>query len=293
MKTNKLMLAALMVGTLAMVGCKNNEKEPDPVIPNPGTQTEEIEGTDGAVTLVVDLADAALTTTTTDIYFVGKYKDAEGVEYSWDPSPAGSLKMTKLTDKRYKLVLYPTDPSETTCNETGEDVKVQCVIAGKATLLDEKKTWGYCWQYTTVSATGDYQLRAENSSEWRLVVEESDPLGGVVYVTVKGWNGDPTAQAYSKVVFNLEIKGEDQDSVFLHGPFVDESWNGVQMTKVSANHFTYTVEKDIMPGTEYQYTLASTNWDAKAIFEEGGTAGSGNQKINAAEMNDVVYGFAE
>lgn len=100
-------------------------------------------------------------------------------------------------------------------------------------------------------------------------------------------------EKFPQVVFNLEIKGDDQEKVFLHGPFVDASWNGVEMTKVSANHFTYTLAQEITSGTEYQYTLAADNWAAKAIFEEGATAGSGNQKINAAEMNDVVYGFAE
>lgn len=100
-------------------------------------------------------------------------------------------------------------------------------------------------------------------------------------------------EKFPQVVFNLEIKGEDQEKVFLHGPFVDDSWNGVEMTKVSANHFTYTLAQEITSGTEYQYTLAADNWTKKAIFEENGTAGSGNQKINNAEMNDVVYGFAE
>ncbi len=293
MKTLKVFMGAFLVGAVIFAGCKKDENK-TVVNPNKDTDTtEEIEGTEGAVTLVVDLAGDALTTTTTDIYFVGKYKDAEGKEYAWNPTPEGSLKMEKVSDTRYKLVLYPTEASEATCNETGEDVTVQCVIAGKATLEDTTSTWGYCWQYSTVSWEGDYQLRAEYNQEWRLVVAEDEELGGVITVKVQAWNGDPTAQAYSKVVFNLEIKGEDQDSVFLHGPFVDDSWNGVQMTKESANHFTYTVEKDIMPGTGYQYTLASTNWDAKAIFEEGGTAGSGNQNITAAVMNDVVYGFAK
>ncbi len=195
MKTLKVFMGALLVGAVIFAGCKKDENKS---VVNPNTDTEEIEGTEGAVTLVVDLADDALTTTTTDIYFVGKYKDAAGNEYSWNPAPDGSLKMEKVSDTRYKVVLYPTEASETTCNETGEDVTVQCVIAGKATLEDTKGTWGYCWQYSTVAWEGDYQLRAENSKEWRLVVAEDEELGGVITVKVRAWNGDPTATDFAE-----------------------------------------------------------------------------------------------
>lgn len=236
MKNLKYFFAAALAVATVCVSCDKEDGNKPVAKPD---VTEDIDGTDGAVTLVVDLAGDALTTTTTDIYFVGKYKDAAGNEYAWNPTPEGSLKMEKVSDTRYKVVLYPTELDSTVANESGSDVKIPCVIAGKATLQDTKSTWGYCWQYSTVAWEGDYELHAENSSEWRLVVGDKEELGGVVYVTVQAWNGDPTATDFKEATYAKIKCGAN-------------SWTFEDMAAVGGGVFESTV-----------YTLPAAGEDGK------------------------------
>ncbi len=155
--------------------------------------------------------------------------------------------------------------------------------ANGCNINTEGNDGGAIW-YQTV-ATEDV-IEAGDSVLFTFVSEEG-PNGALSMKLIE--KGE--LQEFAKVTFNLEIVGDPQEKVYLHGPFVDASWNGVEMTKVDGNHFTIEIE-NLKENTQYQYTLAPDNWDEKGIFEEGGTAGSGNQSVRAAEMNDVVYGFA-
>lgn len=290
----KMLFAAFAaVATLAMVGCdkKDNGGQQGGIITVEAQP--EVQPTANAFTVVVRFNEVPCN----DVYFIGSYLNAAGSESSWGKDDAAVLmKPVGNLKTWFSCVIYPKEDGTAT---------------GKPVQLQEDGSFDWSGQPALNSLqliAGNCEMQEENGGEIKFnfyteaaakAALDADPdtkavaTSGVVYAEATGWKVSPCIKKehYAKVTFNLEIKGDAQEAVYLHGPFVDESWNGLEMKKIDGNHFTIEVE-NLDQYTEYQYTLAPDNWDAKGIFEEDGEAGSGNQKVSGAEVNDIVYGFA-
>lgn len=372
MKTNKFMLAAMLFGAVAMVGCKDKNKpnEPDnggnepeePTIEVPAIDAPEADAVkiaiytesmckNGAVMKACFGENAEVAFAAVPDYegwYVAEVKlEAEGGKYEgkaclldddktvgkdwayqWSKAE-GELEILDETSATAELLDDYGALNKLSVSTTGiVYVKVAKWNASPDVILPPAETawikhpWNggdWSWQEMTKTADATFTFAAryggngcniniegsDAGAVWysEIATEDEIAIGDSVLFTFVSTNGaDGTLsmkliekgalQEFAKVTFNLEIKGDPQEKVFLHGPFVDASWNGVEMTKIDGNHFTIEIA-DLKENTQYQYTLAADNWDEKAIFEEGGTTGSGNQSVRSAEVNDVVYGFAK
>lgn len=287
MKLNKLMIAALALGAMTMVSCEKTQNGGGDIVLPPQDTTAtvaqpEVDPVEGAIIIVAQFQAAPCNT----VIFEGAYALADGSSYNWSNDGATAAAFTAIDgfDGWYQATIYP--------NAAADDAGY--LARGKAVQLqaDGSFNWSGQWDRNSVTLIdGLVELGDENNGEQFLGFAET---GVVVYITSTGWQTNPCVEreVFPQVVFNLEIQGDAQEAVYLHGPFVDDAWNGVEMTRVDGNHFTYTVE-NLAEGTEYQYTLAADNWDVKGIFVEGDTLGSANAKVTAAELHDVIYGFAK
>ncbi|MCM1035362.1 MAG: hypothetical protein NC038_08335 [Paludibacter sp.] len=282
MKNVKLFAAALCLGAFALVGCNpdNGKTGGDDIIIGGGGNTEttqpEIDPIDGKVILAVHF----LETPCNDVVLAGSYTWADGTTVAnWDENYA-TFTAVEGAEGWYQVVIQAPAAGE--------------FAYGKACQLaaDGAFSWDYQWAKNSITVLdGLYEeLKEENGGEQQFVFNAEST---VVYAECKGWAMSPCVERelFASVTFNLTIPEAQEGGVYLHGPFVDDSWNGIEMTKVDDTHYTITVE-NLTEGTQYQYTLAADNWDAKGLFTVDGQCNADNRSVTAAIMNDEVNGFA-
>lgn len=189
MKANKLMIAALMMGAMAMVGCKpSNGNDPDePIIPGGNDTTQqatqpEVEPIEGACVVVCNFLQAPCG----DVIFVGSYTKQDGTAVSWtlgDPSE----KFTPIEgfEGWYQVVLYPNAEAD------GDGY----IARGKAVHVgaDGKYAWSGQWDRNSVTLIdGDVAMGDENNGEQFLGFSAT---GAVAYISANGWQVNPCTEA--------------------------------------------------------------------------------------------------
>lgn len=309
MKANKFMAIVMMACTIMAVGCTTDPEGNGPdVITIEGAP--ELSPVEGAWVVAVRFDEVPCN----DVYFIGHYANKDGVESNWGLDE-GAVKFEQCEGKKtwYQAVIYPVDyyNGETLLaakgTATGKPVQLQSdgsfdwsgqpalnalqLMDGVNCSMDEENGGEMKFSFFTKEAV-DAAIAAFSANEGfdadYFVV--SDP---VVFATSKGWKVTPcqTYELFEKVTFNLTIPEAVEGGVFLHGPFVDDKWNGLAMTKVDDLHYTIEIA-NLKEGTEYQYTLAQDNWNEKGLFDKDGECDAANQKVSGAVINDVVTGFA-
>jgi len=309
MKANKFMAIVMMACAILAVGCKKSGGTEEPeVITIEGAP--ELTPVEGAWVVAIRFDEVPCN----DVYFIGHYANKDGVESNWGLD-AGAVKFELCEGKKtwYQAVIYPVDymDGETLlaakCTATGKPVQLQSdgsfdwsgqpalnalqLMDGVNCSMDEENGGEMKFSFFTKEAVdaaiATWSGNEDFNPEYFVV---SDP---VVFATSKGWKVSPceTHELFEKVTFNLTIPEAVEGGVFLHGPFVDDSWNGLEMTKVDDLHYTIEVA-NLKEGTEYQYTLAQDNWNEKGLFDKDGECDDANQKVGGAVINDVVTGFA-
>ena len=227
MKANKLMLAAMMIGAMAMVSCEKNQgTEPDtPVIPGGGdeAQVPELDPVEGACVLVVKFDVAPCN----DVQFVGTYKKADGTAMSWNED-ATHARFTPVEgfEGWYSVVVYPNDSAD----DKGFFIKGKPVQLGDG----EKFNWSFQWARNSVTIVdGLFTLGYENGAD----ETEGEPFigftetGTVATVTSSGWATDPCAAAAPAAAAWIKHASNEEGH---------PAWTAEPMDKVSEGVFTHT-----------------------------------------------------
>lgn len=177
MKTNKLMLAAMLFGAVALVSCdkekENNDVVPPTPTPDPEVTVPDLDPTEGKITLAIHFVAAPCN----DVILTGSF--AEG---AWDGT---SLKMEAIKDFDgwYKAVITPAEANESGYTCEAKPVQLQS---------DGSFSWDGQWygdgtnlvkiltvpvvSWTTTKATA----RA-NLSSWQMLQDKSllqKPMAG-------------------------------------------------------------------------------------------------------------------
>lgn len=299
MKANKLMIAALFMGALAMASCSKKESE-DPIVPvNPGTNTDEApevdKPADGYVTIVINIPAGSecngIAVKGTIIGEDGTWTGAD--QYlAADGSvadAAGAAKFEKIEGNWWKTTIK-LGAGYAATDEAGNDVTNY--LAGKICLI-YKGDGSWDGQASDWEFLDDSNIQYSKSNDGNLQVNGTQ---GVLYIKVNAWNkSECVTITYVDVTFTMkpQIPVTDDGVVYIVGDAFEQSWvpDAYPMTK-DGDSWKVTLKANV--GGEYKYVVNGT-WDndQMAAPEEGQTCSKGapNIKLEGTSVNDEVYGF--
>lgn len=225
----KFFMAIMAVATIAMVGCKPNEPTPTPgpgptPDPDPEVTTPELDGVEGAIVIAINIPDGICK----DVFMEGNY---EG--YSIDPAVA--TKFEPLADFANWYTATVAVPAET------EDVTAfmgNC----KVLLSDENGAipgdWSSQWNSDKVVIAEGSPAELVDDMGQKAMNFTADAVGGVVYITIGGWQNKPCADygvaaAIKIKAANIVVYNEAEDK--------NENWQWADMEAKGNGVFTYTL----------------------------------------------------
>ena len=226
----KLFMAMMAVATIAMVGCKPDEPTPTPgpgptPDPDPVVTTPELDGVSGAIVIALNIPDGICK----DVYMEGNY---EG--YSIDPATA--TKFAPLEGYANWYTATVTVPSGT------EDV-TEYMGNCKVLLSDENGAipgdWSSQWNSDKVVIADGSPAELVDDMGQKAMHFTADAVGGVVYVTIGGWQNKPCANygvaAAAKIkAANIIVYNEEEDK--------NMDWQWADMKAEGNGVFTYELE---------------------------------------------------
>lgn len=273
MKFNKLMMAAMMVGAVAFVACKNNENTPVPTPtptpdpdPQPVVEIPEVDApADGYVTLVINIP---ANSECNGVAFKGTLNGSTWTganEYLNEEGPADKdhcIKFEAIPDYKnwykatYKLGAEPWNEGT--------------LMAGKICLI---YTNDGSWEGQFVNWTvNDEYSTADNgkSGDGNIEIYGS----GLVYVMIGGWQGSEcaTPEQYNITVIVPAFCDEPFD-IELIGSFC--GWDGAQAVALTAGeNNTYTATITATENAEWKVRgVGSWDKEIQGLIEEGEDAG--------------------
>lgn len=277
MKANKFFFAAMMVAALGFVSCNPQGEEENPQIKS---DTPEVAATDGAVTVVWNIANIS-DMCDVEYVFAGNYNN-----WQIEPSVMAHFEPIADYDGWYKAVI----------TLDGVDH-----LEGKPCALGLDGTFPSGWDFQWIGIEdhpcevlkGDASLEVEYDVESKLVCGET---ADVVFVKSYGFKTNPCVEAtYDDVTFNLTVTVPvtDGGTVYIVGDAFEKSWDqtAYPMTGSGSN---WTITLPTIVGKNYKFCV-DANWDndqMNAPEDEGGCfKKAGNMTVDFTTMNDVVYGF--
>lgn len=312
MKLNKFMIAALFVSAIAFTACKDKEKEPEqttteqqqggeqggeeekPVTP---TEKPEVANPDADHVRVV--------------VFYGSACSDVAVLSSWanNNTLSDAPKFTKIGEGWFQVDLEAKELTAEYGDPAEPNGLRNCkVLFGNADGVIAGD-WSSQW-YATVDGNGDpaedNQVVIEGKAHlvgdqgMAAMYIEEDAAGTVIWIAIGGLQDNPCKEKtqFEQITWYVQVTDEtilaaieEAGGLYLHGPFVDGSWNGLEMTKVDANNWTITVkstaEYQLQEGEQYNYTLAADNWDQKALMDNG--SGDNRKAIDREVYDEINY----
>ena len=288
MKKFGFMMMAAAVAAWSFTSCEKKTEEI--IIDNTGTQEEtevklpSVEGTEGAVTLVVKFDQAPCDGY--DILFVGKYDDT-----SWEF--ASSHKFEALNDGWYKIVLKPGEVDA----ESGVCISGR-PIQGKGVEAD----WSWDWSHSgddlvNHKGASDSNIADSGYGEINLNFTEADAEDAiVVFLESKKWNVSPCASAEKyNITFKAPAFCDAEYDIEIVGSFEGWGANPVVMTK---NGNVYTAEIEAKAGDEIKFRGKVTDGgDTWGVQVHGFSADEdkwnemGNQKL--ADEKSVTFDWSD
>ena len=289
MKKFGFLMMTAAVAALSFTSCEKKNDEPIVIDPDQGKGNNEVklpavQGTEGAVTLVVKFDQAPCDGY--DILFVGKYDDT-----NWDF--ATSHKFDAISDGWYKIVLKPGEVDA----ESGV-----CISGRPLQGKDGESDWSWDWSHNgddLVSHKGasDSNIADSGFGEINLNFTEADAADAiVVFLESKAWNVSPCAAAETyNITFKApEFCGEEYD-IEVVGSF--EGW-GTAPVVMTKNGNVYTAEIEAKAGDEIKFRGKITDGgDAWGVQVHGYSAEEdkynemGNQKLG--EEKSVTYDWSD
>ena len=228
MKKFGFMMVAAALAAMTFVSCE--KKSDDPIVPPTPDPEEEtvpaVEGTDGAVTLVIKFDVAPCEGY--DVLFVGDYGE---IEAAWNF--AAAKKFEAIGNGWYKIVIKP--------NADGN-------INGRPIQDKGEGDWSFDWSHSgedivAVKGVEESMIADSGYGEINLAFTQAhadDAL--VVYIECKAWNKMPCA---AKSMYNITVKAPEfcqEFDIELVGSFEGWGKTPVKMAKGDNNVFTAAIE---------------------------------------------------
>ena len=220
MKTNKLMLAAMLFGAVALVSCdkekENNDVVPPTPTPDPEVTVPDLDPTEGKITLAIHFVAAPCN----DVILAGSF--AEG---AWDGT---SLKMEAIKDFDgwYKAVITPIEANESGYTCEAKPVQLQS---------DGSFSWDGQWygdgtNLVKILDGAGCELDYNESNGESQLKFLADAAGQVITAEAYGWKVNPCVEL--PVAEEAYIKHASAEEA--------ENWVAEKMDKVSEGTFTHT-----------------------------------------------------
>ena len=275
MKAYKFFAFAMMACAVMMTACK---KDNTPVNPPIKSDVPEVAATEGAVTVVWNIANIDEMCDEVGYVFAGNYND-----YNTDPEAMVHFEAIEGFEGWFKAVIATEKALE------GKP----CALAKDGTF---PSSWDFQWigteEHPCEVVKGDATLEVEYEVESKLVCgAEAD----VVYVRSYAFKGNPCVDAvYDDVTFNLTvtIPVNDGDTVFIVGDAFEKSWDPAAYPMEGAgSHWAITLPAIV--GKSYKFVV-NGSWDNDQMEydeEKACVNKAGNMKVDFVTMAPEVYGF--
>lgn len=275
MKAYKFFAFAMMACAVMMTACK---KDNTPVTPDIKSDLPEVAATEGAVTVVWNIANIDEMCDEVGYVFAGNYNN-----YNTDPEAMVHFEAIEGYHGWFKAVL-PTDT----------------VLQGKPCALAKDGTFPSSWDYQWIGTEehpcevvkGDATLSVEYEVESKLVCgAEAD----VVYVRSYAFKSNPCVDAvYDDVTFNLTVTNPVPEGhvVYIVGDAFEKSWD-VTAYPMEGSGASWNITLKAIVGKEYKFVVDSswTNDQMEYDEEKACVNKAGNMKVDFVTMAPEVYGF--
>ena len=248
MKKFGFMLMAAAAVALSLSSCKKDNKEEELPVPTPtpvDIETPAVDGTEGAVTIVIRFDEAPCEGA--DVLFVGSHRDNE-----WKIAEAPAFEA--IGDGWYKFVAYP--------NEGG-------TISGRPIQYDgETADWGNDWSHSgddiqLVKGGSEGNIADSGYGEVNLSFTEADAAdAAVVFIVCKKWNAKPCAAAaeYNLTVLVPAFCGEEFDLEVVGNFEEGDGWGSAPIAMTKEAEGKYTAKVSAKAGQQFKVRGVG-DWD--------------------------------
>lgn len=289
----KMFMALMAVATIAMVGCKKGQDDPNPK-PTPSGDEPALTAVAGKYVIAIQLNGPICQGA--KIAFPNGSKLMDG-KSDWE---------TDLAKIDYMEALTTDDEGKDFTGKNWYKITIDYAkdsLQGKPVMILDGAA-SLDWSYQTGDEKAWKVIKGEVKIEAGYAGESNETFlkAGEVYVlTCDYWknNVDPcNVNVFPTVTWTVYMPdmSEYPDSVknavpYIHGNF--DGWaEGHAMTKVEDGVYTFEY-KDVNEGCEYQFTLGG-NWDYKAIWTNGeGNLTDANMKVAGAAEEVAPDMFAK
>lgn len=278
MKANKFMAIVMMACTILAVGCKKSGGTEEPEIQK---TTPDVAATEGATTVVWNIANIADVCDEVGFVFAGNYNG-----YSVDDVDAlVHFKALEGYDGWYVAVI----PLETVDHLEGKP----CALKKDGTFPSD---WAYQWfdqkDHPCEILGGAASFVTENTDETKLVCEAS---ADVVYVKSYGFKNDPCVDdVFYDVTFNLTVETPvaEGGTVYIVGNAFEKSWDQTAYP-MNGSGSNWTITLPAIVGKEYKFCVNADWANDQMVYDEEKACvkKADNMKVDFTTMEPTVYGF--
>lgn len=275
MKAYKFFAFAMMACAVMMTACK---KDNTPVTPPIKSDLPEVAATEGAVTVVWNIANID-EMCEVGYVFAGNYNN-----YNTDPEAMVRFEAIAGYEGWFKAVVATED-----------------ALQGKPCALAKDGTFPSSWDYQWFDAEnhpievlkGDATLEAENGDEKKLVCAKG---ADVVYVKSYTFKNNPCVDAvYYDVTFNLTVTNPvpEGHDVYIVGDAFEKSWD-VKAYKMEGSGANWTITLPAVIGKEFKFVVDSSWTNDQMEYDEEKACAKAvkkNLKVDFQVMPVTVYGF--
>ncbi len=279
MKASKFMAIVMMACTILAVGCKKSGGNEEPEIKK---TTPDVAATEGAVTVVWQIANLSELCDEIGFVFAGNYNN-------WNTADVEAMAHFKKIEgyDDWFMVVIPL-------------VEGVDHLEGKPCALQKDGTFESSWANQWIGTedhpceiiSGSAELQTEYEVESKLVCAAD---ADVVYVKSYAFKTNPCVDAvFDQVTFNLtvEVPVADGGIVYIVGDAFEKSWDNTAYPMEGAGK-NWSITLPAIVGKEYKFCV-NANWDNDQMVlntERDCIEKAGNMKVDFTTMEPTVYGF--
>lgn len=274
MKAYKFFAFAMMACAVMMTACKKDT----PVTPDIKSDLPEVAATEGAVTVVWNIANID-EMCEVGYVFAGNYNS-----YNTDPEAMVHFEAIAGYEGWFKAVIATEE-----------------ALQGKPCALAKDGTFPSSWDFQWFDAEnhpievlkGDATLEAENGTEKKLVCAKG---ADVVYVKSYTFKNNPCVDAvYYDVTFNLTVTNPVPEGhvVYIVGDAFEKSWD-VTAYPMEGSGASWNITLPAVIGKEFKFVVDSSWTNDQMEYDEEKACAKAvktNLKVDFQVMPVTVYGF--
>jgi len=274
MKAYKFFAVAMMACAVMFTACKKDT----PSTPDIKSDVPEVAATEGAVTVVWNIANIDDMCDEVGYVFAGNYNN-----YNTDPEAMVHFEAIEGYHGWFKAVIATEEALQ------GKP----CALAKDGTFPSD---WAFQWigleDHPCEIVRGDATLEVEYEVESKLVCGAD---ADVVYVRSYGFKTNPCVDAvWDDVTFNLtvEIPVPEGGTVYIVGDAFEQSWVA-DAYPMNGQGSDWSLTLKAVVGKQYKFVV-NGSWDNDQMEydeEKACVNKAGNMKVDFTTMTPEVYGF--